>query len=218
MVRLQAALAGRCEARSIALLQDHLDQDGRRRDPAGVVGRSTGEPAEKVHRVLHKARITPLIQNRSLWKDERQRMLPGHDGRSNIVYDEAGTVYCYDMASRPLVRRQMAYIGHEPRRKTLKYRCPACRDAMGHRARCVLVPSRRRYSGKWPVEPPNFPPLVVLALGIVGERTPVPLSTPSIQLSPLLHRQPPPFLTLHSAPQPPPHPDSRPQRNRLTGT
>ena len=78
-----------------------------------------------VHRVLHKARITPLIQNRSLWKDEHQRMLPGHDGRSNIVYDEAGTVYCCDTASRPLVRRRMAYIGHEPRRKTLKYRCLA---------------------------------------------------------------------------------------------
>ena len=52
-------------------------------------------------------------------------MLPGHDGNSNIVYDEAGTLYCYDKVSVPPVRHQMSYIGHEPQRGTLKYRCPA---------------------------------------------------------------------------------------------
>jgi hypothetical protein len=52
-------------------------------------------------------------------------MLPGHDGNSNIVYDEAGTVYCYDRVSEPMVRYPMAYIGYEPQRETLKYRCPA---------------------------------------------------------------------------------------------
>jgi hypothetical protein len=52
-------------------------------------------------------------------------MLPGHDGTSNIVYDEAGTVHCYDCTSQPIVRHPMAYIGHEPQRETLKYRCPA---------------------------------------------------------------------------------------------
>ena len=52
-------------------------------------------------------------------------MLPGHTGRSNIVYDEAGTVYCYDKVSNPPRRQKMAYIGHEKSRGTLKYRCPA---------------------------------------------------------------------------------------------
>ena len=52
-------------------------------------------------------------------------MLPGHDGNSNIVYDEAGTVYCYDRVSEPMVRHRMAYIGYEPARETIKYRCPA---------------------------------------------------------------------------------------------
>ncbi len=37
------------------------------------------------HRVLHKAGIRPVIQNRRLWKDQTEQMLPGHDGRSNIV-------------------------------------------------------------------------------------------------------------------------------------
>lgn len=51
------------------------------------------------HRVLHEAGIRPVIQNRRLWKDQTELMLPGHDGRSNIIYDEAGTVYCYDRTS-----------------------------------------------------------------------------------------------------------------------
>ncbi len=82
----------------------------------------------EVHQLLHEEKIKPLIQIRSMWKDEQERMLPGHDGNSNIVYDEAGTVYCYDRASEPMVRHKMAYIGHEPARKTIKYRCPAMHE------------------------------------------------------------------------------------------
>ena len=67
--------------------------------------------------VLHKAGIRPVIQNRRLWKDQTEQMLPGHDGTSNIVYDEAGTVYCYDRTSLPIVRHKMAYIGYEPQRR-----------------------------------------------------------------------------------------------------
>jgi hypothetical protein len=76
-----------------------------------------------------------VIQNRSLWKEKSELMLPGHDGRSNIVYDEAGTVHCYDKSktrrgetSDPPVRHRMAFIGHEPSRGTLKYRCPAMHE------------------------------------------------------------------------------------------
>ena len=78
-----------------------------------------------VHELLSKAKIRPVIQNRSLWKEEHERMLPGHDGNSNIVYDEAGTVYCYDRVNKPMVRHKMSYIGYEPQRQTVKYRCPA---------------------------------------------------------------------------------------------
>lgn len=81
-----------------------------------------------VHELLSTAKIRPVIQNRALWKEEPERMLPGHDGHSNIVYDEAGTVYCYDRQSTPIVRHQMAYIGYEPQRETLKYRCPALHE------------------------------------------------------------------------------------------
>src|SRR6202030_2258040 len=67
----------------------------------------------------------PLIRMRSMWQSEPERMLPGYDGASNVVDDEAGTIYCYDKVSESPVRHKMAYIGHEPERKTLKYRCPA---------------------------------------------------------------------------------------------
>ena len=77
------------------------------------------------HALLAEHGIKPLIQIRSLWSSEPERMLPGHVGRSNIVYDEAGTVYCYDKTSDPPVRHRMAYIGYEPARGTVKYRCPA---------------------------------------------------------------------------------------------
>ena len=83
---------------------------------------------EKVHALLDARRIAPVIENRSMWSGESERMLPGHDGSSNVVYDEAGTIYCYDKVSDPPVRHRMAYIGHEPARKTLKYRCPAMHE------------------------------------------------------------------------------------------
>ena len=78
-----------------------------------------------MHELLSGEGITPLIQMRALWQTEPERMLPGHDGSSNVVYDEDGTIYCYDKVSEPPVRHPMAYIGHEPERETLKYRCPA---------------------------------------------------------------------------------------------
>jgi Transposase DDE domain/Transposase domain (DUF772) len=81
--------------------------------------------SEAVHELLSGKKITPLIQMRSLWNSEPERLLPGHDGSSNIVYDEEGTVYCYDKVSTPPTRHKMSYIGFEPERQTLKYRCPA---------------------------------------------------------------------------------------------
>jgi hypothetical protein len=84
--------------------------------------------SEDVHKLLSDQGITPLIQMRSLWQSEPERMLPGHDGTSNVVYTEDGTIYCYDKVSEPPVRHPMAYIGHEPGRETLKYRCPAVHE------------------------------------------------------------------------------------------
>jgi hypothetical protein len=84
--------------------------------------------SEEVHKRLSDEGITPLIQMRGLWKEDPERMLPGHDGSSNVVYTEDGTIYCYDKISEPPVRHPMSYIGHEPDRGTLKYRCPAMHE------------------------------------------------------------------------------------------
>ena len=82
--------------------------------------------SQPVHSALHKAKVKPVIQNRALWKQDFERPLPGRENEvTNLVHDEAGTLHCYDMESVPYVRRAMAYIGHEPSRGTLKYRCPA---------------------------------------------------------------------------------------------
>jgi hypothetical protein len=77
-----------------------------------------------VHAFLHEERITPVIQNRNFKLEEPEKVLGGSTPW-NIVYDQAGTVYCYDCVSPQPVRHPMAYIGREPQRGTLKYRCPA---------------------------------------------------------------------------------------------
>jgi hypothetical protein len=80
---------------------------------------------EAVHDCLHTAGIKPLIQQRALWKGEPERALPGGRYPLHLVHDEAGTVYCYDTVSDPPVRHQMAYVGYEKDRDSVKYRCPA---------------------------------------------------------------------------------------------
>jgi hypothetical protein len=80
---------------------------------------------QKTHELLDGQKIRPLIEIRQMWKEESERMLPGHDGNSNVVYDQAGTIYCYDKTSAIPVKHKMSYIGYEKQRGTLKYRCPA---------------------------------------------------------------------------------------------
>jgi hypothetical protein len=121
------------------VLED-LVADGRKNLPERRIQTLAYDKAaddQKVHELLGEAKISPVIKNRAMWKENLERMLPGHDGTSNVVYDESGTVSCYDKVSDPPVRRRMAYIGHEPSRGTLKYRCPARHEG-------TACPSSRR--------------------------------------------------------------------------
>ncbi|MGA9041575.1 MAG: transposase [Terriglobales bacterium] len=114
------------------LLPELVDQ-GRANLPKGRMHSLAYDKAADTvdaHEKLHACGIKAVIQNRALWKEEQEKLLPGHDGNSNIVYDEAGTLYCYDRVSTPMIRRPMAYIGHERSRGTLKYRCPAMHDGL----------------------------------------------------------------------------------------
>lgn len=80
-----------------------------------------------VHEILHEQHIKPVIQIRQLWKDEQEKVL--RVGLP-VVYDEAGTVCCYDTVSDPPVKKPMACIGYEKGRETIKYRCPAMHDGL----------------------------------------------------------------------------------------
>jgi hypothetical protein len=77
-----------------------------------------------VHEFLHAEEIKALIHNRNFKLEEPEKVVGGRTPL-NIVYDQAGTVFCYDRVSETPVRHPMAYIGREPERGTLKYRCPA---------------------------------------------------------------------------------------------
>lgn len=77
-----------------------------------------------VHEFLHEENIAPLIHNRTFQVEEPEKVLGGRTPL-NIVYDQTGTLFCYDKIRDTPVRHPMAYIGHEPERGTLKYRCPA---------------------------------------------------------------------------------------------
>jgi hypothetical protein len=79
---------------------------------------------QAVHEFLHEEGIKPLIQNRHFQVQEPEKVVGGRTPL-NVVYDQAGTLFCYDKVSPEPVRHQMAYIGHEADRGTLKYRCPA---------------------------------------------------------------------------------------------
>jgi len=77
-----------------------------------------------VHEFLHEEGIKPIIHNRNFKMEEPEKVLGGRVPL-NVVYDQAGTVHCYDRVSATPVKHPMAYIGHEAERGTLKYRCPA---------------------------------------------------------------------------------------------
>ena len=68
-------------------------------------------------------RIKPIIDIRHMWKDGEETRPLYEDKVDNIVYDEGGKVYCHCEVEGSC--REMAYMGYEDKRKSLKYRCPA---------------------------------------------------------------------------------------------
>jgi hypothetical protein len=75
----------------------------------------------QVHELLYEEEVQPVIQNRTFQVEEPEKVVGGRTPL-NVVYDQAGTIYCYDRVSEPPVRHPMSYIGHESKRSTLKYR------------------------------------------------------------------------------------------------
>jgi hypothetical protein len=118
-------------------LPDLLDQ-AQRVLPAGRIQTLAYDKAadnQPTHALLAGHGIKPVIENRCLWKEKQEELIGG-----NVVHDEAGTVYCYDMTQSVPCRRKMSYMGYEKGRGTLKYRCPARHEG-------IPCPSDKRCNG-----------------------------------------------------------------------
>ncbi len=83
-------------------------------------------------------RIRPIMDNRELWRQEKQGqsyvegekiMRPLNSVHDNIFYTERAEVWCRCPVSG--TERKMAFCGFEPKRETLKFRCPAAVYGVG---------------------------------------------------------------------------------------
>jgi len=91
------------------------------------------DSAENNRALLHAYGIRPIIDNRLLWRQEKDE--PGYDPTKPItrpldpqrvdciVYTEKGGIFCVCPAMGE--QRAMAFMGFEKDRECLKYRCPA---------------------------------------------------------------------------------------------
>lgn len=64
--------------------------------------------------------IKPVIDKRNMWKDEKEKQVPGY---SNVYYNEKSEVFCYDPVTGR--RRTMSCNGYEKERDSIRKKCPA---------------------------------------------------------------------------------------------
>jgi hypothetical protein len=72
--------------------------------------------------------IKPVIDHRHMWKEEPGKPRILFEDRADVfLYDEDGRVYCHCPSERRGEDQvsEMAFVGFEKDRMTLKYRCPA---------------------------------------------------------------------------------------------
>ena len=85
--------------------------------------------------------IKAVIDKRSMWKTETEKVVPGYD---RAYYDEAGNVYCYSPEKGE--RRRMALNGYEETRDALRFKCPAqaygvkCQEICECNCRNIRIP------------------------------------------------------------------------------
>lgn len=90
--------------------------------------------------------IKPVIAIREMWKD-KEKTRPLFPNRvDTITYDEKGMVYCHCPVTGE--RREMAYMGFEKDRETLKYRCPAAAYGFECKGRGLCEKHKRSSYGR----------------------------------------------------------------------
>lgn len=67
--------------------------------------------------------IKPILDIREMWKDKEKTRPLNPERADNITYNQKGEIYCHCPESGAI--REMAYMGFEKGRESLKYRCPA---------------------------------------------------------------------------------------------
>ena len=78
------------------------------------------DDSKLIHKLMDPPyRIKPVIDNRHLWRDEKERKLPGHP---EVYYNERGEVFCY--AAKDGKKRTMSCDGYERSRNSLRKKCP----------------------------------------------------------------------------------------------
>jgi hypothetical protein len=91
--------------------------------------------------LLKRKGIKAVIDKRTMWKDEKERIVPGYE---DIYHDEAGNVYCYTKDKG--TRRQMSPNGYEKERDALRFKCPSqvygvtCPDEGECKCKSVRIP------------------------------------------------------------------------------
>lgn len=84
------------------------------------------DSAENNAELFDEHGIKPVIDKRTMWRDQKYKTL--HPDRYDVFcYDETGKVYCScpSMQKGDDELRELAFVGFEKDRGTLKYRCPA---------------------------------------------------------------------------------------------
>lgn len=112
----------------IALVKDLKHRHPDRIEAAKDLSADKGyDSAENNTWLWDECGIKPLIDIRSMWREEKTRLLD-EERADNVVYDEGGHIYCY--CPRSGEQREMAFQGFEKDRECLKYRCPAATYGM----------------------------------------------------------------------------------------
>ena len=106
------------------LMEDSEDRHGEIIERAEELSGDRGYDSAGNNEMLwDRYKIKPLIDIRNMWKDAEETRALYEERADNIVYNFRGEVFCQCMVSGR--EQEMAYMGFEKGRETLKYRCPA---------------------------------------------------------------------------------------------
>ena len=147
-VAFEVLPANASEVTRLPEMVDQLSQDQPQIiEVTEILSADRGLDSGKVNELLYEVYgIKPVIDDRSLWKQEKQDQdhdpdqeitRPLHPDRAdNIVYNERGTLFCIPPGKGAEHQRPMAFKGFEADRCTVGWRCPAAAYNTSCEGRC----------------------------------------------------------------------------------